>query len=174
MKIFSLSSRLLFLALLISFAWPSQAFDNEKKACKTHEYRQFDFWIGNWEVMNAKGEKVGENHIYPILNGCALSENWVNVKGTAGVSYNFYNQDEKHWHQTWVDEEGGSLNLNGKLVNGQMILSGARTDKEGKSVTDRITWTSLKDGRVKQHWEISEDSGQSWKDLFVGFYQKSE
>ncbi len=150
----------------------SIAASEEKKSCSSQEYHQFDFWIGQWEVRDPKGNKVGENHIFPILNGCALSENWVNTKGVGGVSYNFYNQSEKNWHQTWVDADGGSLYLNGKLEDNKMVLSGSRTGKDGKPVIDRITWSPLQDGRVKQHWQLSTDSGQSWKDLFVGFYER--
>ena len=95
----------------------------------------------------------------------------MNVKGVPGVSYNFYDAAEKKWHQTWVDQTGGALYLDGGLVDGKMVLSGNRPGKDGNTV-QRITWTPLDDGRVKQHWEVSKDDGKSWSDAFVGFYKK--
>ena len=35
-------------------------------------HRQFDFWIGRWDVFQPDGKKAGENLIEPILGGCPL------------------------------------------------------------------------------------------------------
>src|SRR3982751_391018 len=60
------------------------------------EARQFDFWIGTWDVTpwqvaapTAK-QKMGVNEVYPILEHCVISENWTGVRGSNGKSYNFY------------------------------------------------------------------------------------
>lgn len=141
----------------------------QPKPCTAAEYRQFDFWIGEWEVKDHKDTVVGKNHIHPILNGCALSENWTSARGNKGVSYNFFDQAEKKWHQTWVDQGGNPLYLDGKFVDGKMTLSGVCPDKEGKPVIHQITWTLLEDGRVKQHWQTSTDNKKTWADAFVGY-----
>ena len=39
-------------------------------------YRQFDFWIGDWEVFNPQDQRVGSNRIDKVLGGCALHESW--------------------------------------------------------------------------------------------------
>jgi hypothetical protein len=141
------------------------------KACGSPEHRQFDFWIGDWEVKNAAGKIVGTNKITSILDGCALSENWTSAAGNPGVSTNFYDKKTKLWHQTWVDNSGGTLYLNGELVNGVMVL----TDKaDNNDSIQKISWTPLEDGKVKQHWESSKDNGRTWTDVFVGFYQKKD
>ncbi len=139
------------------------------KTCSSPEYRQFDFWIGDWEVKDANGKVVGFNKILPILDGCALSENWTSVNGNPGVSTNFYDKSTKQWHQTWIDNSGGSLYLNGKLIDGVMVL----TDKaENSDSIQKISWTLLDDGRVKQHWQSSKNKGETWADVFVGFYER--
>jgi len=38
--------------------------------CGQDEYRQFDFWIGSWEVRDANGSLQGHDTIEPILGGC--------------------------------------------------------------------------------------------------------
>jgi len=153
-------------------------------ACQTTAHRQFDFWIGDWEVTDGDGKLVGYNLIKPILNGCALSENWTSVKGNPGVSYNFYDAAEKKWHQTWIDGSGGALYLDSRgqedgiqrknhvWQQNKMQLHGSRPGKNGQSVLHQISWSLLPDGRVKQHWQSSPDQGATWQDLFVGFYQR--
>ncbi|TQV86873.1 hypothetical protein [Aliikangiella coralliicola] len=157
---------------LIGLFFVNQIYAATPKPCTTDEYRQFDFWIGEWEVKNASGKTVGHNKIFPVMNGCALSENWTSARGNSGVSYNFYDQAEKKWHQTWVDQNGGVLYLDGSLDNNKMVLKGYRPDKEGKQVLHKISWTPMKDGRVKQHWQSSTDEGKAWTEVFVGFYSK--
>ena len=107
------------------------------------------------------------------MGNCALQENWSSGGGKfEGTCYNFYNQVSKKWNQTWVDTSGSSLDLTGGLSYGSMRLSGNRIDEKGGTVIDRITWTPLEDGRVRQHWQASSDGGESWADVFDGYYTK--
>ncbi|MEQ1516386.1 MAG: hypothetical protein ABL931_07860, partial [Usitatibacteraceae bacterium] len=46
------------------------------KPCLSIENRQFDFWIGDWDVTTPDGKLAGTNLIKPILAGCVLHENW--------------------------------------------------------------------------------------------------
>ena len=52
-----------------------------------------------------------------------------------------------------------------------MVLSGESKGTKG-TVINRITWTQLPDGKVRQQWETSRDTGTSWKISFVGTYEK--
>lgn len=131
--------------------------------------RQFDFWVGQWDVFDAKGKQVGTNTIESVLKGRALHEQWQSASGSKGNSYNIY--ADGRWHQTWVDDGGTLLLLDGKYADGRMVLQG-ETKKNGKVIVNRISWELLDDGRVKQHWETSVDDGKTWSDAFVGFYQR--
>jgi hypothetical protein len=51
-----------------------------------------------------------------------------------------------------------------------MILEGVIRSPKGDR-RQRITWTPLEDGRVRQHWEAAAE-GQEFKTLFEGFYAK--
>jgi hypothetical protein len=140
--------------------------------CDDQKNRQFDFWLGNWKSLSAEGKPQGRNKIVKILGGCAIQENWSSGGGKfRGTSYNFYNAAKDSWHQTWIDTTGSSLHMNGGMVDGSMVLS-QETNTESGSRIDRITWTPLKDGRVRQHWEASVDDGANWKDVFDGYYEK--
>jgi hypothetical protein len=52
-----------------------------------------------------------------------------------------------------------------------MVLSGEGKGTKG-TVINRITWTQLPEGKVKQQWETSTDTGTSWKTAFIGTYEK--
>jgi hypothetical protein len=133
------------------------------------ESHQFDFWIGDWNVINPAGKLAGHNRIESILGGCALAEHWDSASGGRGVSYNAYDATAKKWRQFWVDSHGGVLELEGALDGRNMVLR----SKAGGSHVDRITWTPNDDGTVRQHWETSEDAGTTWTTSFDGRYERT-
>ena len=144
-------------------------------ACGTLEHRQFDFWIGDWDVHDAAGKFVGQNRITPMHQGCVLFENY-RAGAFSGSSVNIYDAEHRKWHQTWVDSSGSLLLIEGGQVDGQMVLAGETADpaKAGGMLANRITWTALPDGRVRQHWETSADRGKTWTEAFDGYYTRQK
>ena len=146
--------------------------------CTAAENRQFDFWIGDWDVTTADGKPAGTNLIKPILGSCVLHESWKGRGGFVGESFNVYDAHRKVWHQTWVDGAGGLLLLEGKFEHGSMTLSDRATHQStpGKADTNainEITWTPNADGSVRQHWRTSADGGRNWATSFDGKYVKA-
>jgi hypothetical protein len=142
--------------------------------CSAPQDRQFDFWLGKWNVADAAGKPQGTNEITRELRGCVLQEHWNGAGGGHGTSFNHYDAARKVWHQTWVDDGGGILLLDGGWRDGSMVLSGARPGREpGVAVTDRITFTPRSDGTVRQLWQATRDGGASWTTVFDGIYRRS-
>jgi hypothetical protein len=139
--------------------------------CSSPEHRAFDFWVGSWRVETSTGKHAGNNTISAILGGCALLEQWEGAGGVRGTSLNAYDAGAKRWRQTWLDSSGGVLLLEGGIEGGAMVLRGV-TREPGGDVQERITWTKVDDGRVKQHWQQSRDGGATWTDAFVGIYAR--
>jgi hypothetical protein len=137
--------------------------------CATKESRQFDFWIGDWNVVDPAGKVAGHNRIEAILGGCALAEHWDGAGGGHGTSYNAYDARTKTWQQFWVDKQGGVLHLEGTFDGERMVLRSPRADAH----VDRITWTPNKDATVRQLWETSDDSGKTWTTTFDGRYERT-
>lgn len=137
-----------------------------RPGCDLQQHKQFDFWIGDWDVTVA-GKPAGHNRIERILEGCALLENWTGAGGMSGKSLNFYDAQREQWHQTWVDDRGGSLALDGTFTDGKMVLTGMQ-----QKTLNRITWTPLLSGQVRQVWEASTDEGKSWSVAFDGLYTR--
>jgi hypothetical protein len=142
-------------------------------ACAAPEFRQFDFWVGEWEVRSAQGQLLGHNRITSILSGCALQEEWTSADGKVrGVSHNAFDPNDGRWHQAWIDTAPSRLDLVGGIVDGRMVLEQRGRGRGGKALVQRVAWTPLPDGRVRQLWETSADDGRSWKTVFDGYYSR--
>jgi hypothetical protein len=170
------------LALLIVI-FPLAVFAQQEEAesaaapapCSMPEYRQFDFWLGDWNV-SSNGKPAGTNSIHRVHGGCALQENWQGAGegGLSGSSFNIYDRVSGTWHQTWIDSSGTLLQLDGGLADGSMVLEGKRPARDGKGLAyHRISWTPGDDGSVRQLWEVSRDEGATWNAVFDGRYEKA-
>ena len=140
------------------------------KRCADPSRRQFDFWVGVWDVTTPDGSVAGSNTIEKASEGCALVERWSGARGGRGTSLNFYESATRQWVQIWVDNDGEVLRLSGGLQQGCMVLSGALSSNG--AARQRITWTPLGTGRVRQLWESSADGGRTWKTEFDGTYTR--
>jgi hypothetical protein len=138
--------------------------------CAAPEYRQFDFWAGTWNVFDPSGLHVGTNTIERTLGGCVLHEQWTSARGHRGFSYNTYDRTSGRWHQTWVDDGGNLLLIDGGLAGKAMIMRGTTTTAQGATVLNRITWTPVAADSVRQLWETSTDDGKTWSVAFDGMY----
>ena len=164
----------LLLATVLILAWSAVALAQDASQpapCSSSQYRQFDFWLGEWKVTDKDGKLLGHNSITSILGGCGLEENWKSANGkSTGTSYNIFDGGRKVWHQTWIDNSGLLLTIEGGIRDGSMVLDGRTRGPKGE-LRQRITWTPLPDGRVRQFWETAPPDGE-FKAAFEGFYAR--
>lgn len=148
----------------------------ERKAhpCRSMpEYRQFDFWVGEWDVTE-RGKPAGKSSIQLILDDCIIFENWTGASGYSGKSFNLYNARAGKWQQKWVDSSGQIIEFEGGLKDGAMILIGDGFDNDGKKVLTRMTFTNPNKEHVRQVWDQSADNGKTWAVLFDGNYTRKK
>ena len=124
------------------------------------ESRQFDFWIGDWDVKTPQGQMAGTSSVNLILGQCVIFENWTGI-GSAGKSFNFYDTSDKKWHQTWVDDKGTFTHYVGAFQDGKMTIVG-KAVIGGKTAMAKITFSQLPNGDVRQFGENSMDDGKTW------------
>jgi len=166
--------RVAVLALAIGLISTGRAAETNPPPTPPAETRQFDFWLGEWDVTTPDGKPAGHSRIEAVAGGAALLENWSGdppTPGESGKSLNVYNAAKKQWQQFWVDNGGGVLELAGGLVEHRMVLAGEH-DAKGKHYSERITWTPNADGSVRQLWEQSTDGGKTWQTAFEGLYRR--
>jgi hypothetical protein len=165
-------TRLALLGLFVVAALPAQqAGSPPPPPCQGEEHRRFDFWLGDWDV-EAGGQVRGRNRITRLYGDCGLREEYTTVNGRyVGSSFNVYDAPRGVWHQTWVDNQGLLLMIEGGWRDGAMVLQGSLTGKDGSETLQRITWTPGADGTVRQEWQSSAD-GSTWSTVFDGLYRR--
>lgn len=167
---FAWRSAALALCAIASGAGPVRAQETAPR-CASEEFRQFDFWLGEWEVTDPDGNPVGRSRIERTLGGCVIQEHW-DAGQVRGTSLNIYDAPSGVWRQSWVDNRGVLLRIEGGLDGDAMRMRGERLGGDGKTRVLRITWTPLDDG-VRQVQEVSEDGGTRWNVAFDGRYRPS-
>jgi quercetin dioxygenase-like cupin family protein len=143
-------------------------------SCSAREYRQFDFWIGEWDVLAPDGTRAGHNRVEQIEGGCGLQENWTGQGGGTGRSINTYSPADKQWHQYWLGSGGGILNLAGAFDGDTLTLRGTSAGASGATVDNRLQFTRHADGTVRQFWQQSRDGGKTWSVAFDGKYVRAQ
>jgi tetratricopeptide (TPR) repeat protein len=136
--------------------------DRLKRPCiYSAEARQFDFWVGDWEVFNPQGQKAGTNAVQLFSDGCGLLENWTSTLAGDGKSINFYDPGTGKWYQSWIGSGGGALRYAGNYKDGAMRFEG-ETVAGGKKTLQKLTFTKIDENTVRQLFEASTDDGKTW------------
>jgi hypothetical protein len=146
--------------------------------CTAAEYRQFDFWIGDWNVIGPDGQLAGTNTITAEYGGCVLQEHWVaaGLPPQIGSSFNTWSAGRKQWHQTWVDSTGGFLLLDGEFRDGVMALLGEMPGRGGARVRHRLSWSRPAPVMVEVRllWVSARPDGKTWTVVFDGRYVRKK
>lgn len=161
------------LAILLSSTAALAATPTPPPACTAEKNRQFDFWVGNWDVYpKAHPEKlVAHSHIENLYTGCAIRENWMPLAGGPGGSLNIYVPATGKWRQFWVDSSGSAVDFTGGWNGTAMVLEGAWPQPGKPEQHTRMTYTKLSDGSVEQAGQSSDDGGKTWQPSFDLIYR---
>ena len=125
------------------------------------EYRQFDFWIGEWDVFTTQGHNpAGTSNIQLILDQCVILENWTG--GGTGKSFNHYDTRLKKWIQDWVDSQSNSVHFERRLENGVMSYFADSADARGSPIRRHMQFVPIDADHVRQYSQASSDHGKSW------------
>jgi hypothetical protein len=136
------------------------------------EPRQFDFWIGEWDVTWGDGQR-GRNRVEAILDGAVLLEQFDGSPATPlrGMSVSVHGPQPGHWRQTWVDNQGNYWAFAGGWADGRMTLATADA-RDGRPVTLRMVWHNITAETLDWNWERSDDGGQTWQVLWQIHYTR--
>lgn len=163
------------LVLLFATALHAQQAPSAFPCKNAPEFRQFDFWIGEWTVQNPKGETIASSSIQLILGDCVIFENYVTVKPPySGKSFSLFNSAAKRWEQKWVDNQGGLHDYIGELKEGEMRFRRETTTAQGQKIHHRMTFYPLGPDRVRQKLERSTDGGATWTTGWEGLYLRKK
>src|SRR5262245_30155869 len=86
--------------------------------CPPPAHRQFDFWIGDWdvyEIAEPQTTPVARVRVELRLDGCVLHEVYEGVNGLEGESLSLWDPALQRWHQSWVTNRGQLLQIDGGM-----------------------------------------------------------
>ena len=149
--------------------------DAPKGPCELPEMRQFDFWIGEWDLTWDDTSK-GLNIITAELDNCVIEENFKTLgeQPFVGHSVSTYNKRKGKWQQTWVDNSGAYLDFVGEFAGGKMTLSRTAVDTSGNEFLQRMVWHNIKENALDWKWEKSTDDGTTWQTLWAIRYERKK
>ena len=139
--------------------------------CAHHEeYRQFDFWLGEWDVVTSDGHNpAGSSSIQLLLDQCVLLENWTG--GGTGKSFNHFDTRTKKWIQDWVDSQSQSVHFEGGVEkDGVMHYYADDFDAQGKPIKRHMQFFNLDKDHVRQWSQQSSDGGKTWHTQYDFLY----
>ncbi|HEX4736108.1 MAG TPA: hypothetical protein VH331_00950 [Allosphingosinicella sp.] len=141
--------------------------------CAGPEFRQLDFWVGEWNVVDtAKGTPVGTSRIERVMNGCSIRESYDAPEAPggpySGASYSGYDRKDGRWRQMYVDVNGNVSLYSGGLDGADMVMV---APARGGALL-RMTYRSHPDGSVQQIGVISKDGGKSWSPGYDYTYRR--
>jgi tetratricopeptide (TPR) repeat protein len=155
-----------------------QATHNLKPCAFNPLNRQFDFWIGEWDVVTADGSNpAGSSKIELILGDCVIQENWTSAGniGYQGKSFNIYNADLKRWEQFWNDSAGGMIHFYGELSDGVMhFWTDEIPQKDGSKLRRHLQFIPSGNNKVRQFSQGSTDGGKTWKVEYDFIYTRKK
>ncbi len=129
--------------------------------------RQFDFWVGEWDVnlrVNNKGQWVDRTKarctIYEILDGKAIMELW-NAPQIKGFSIRYYNPGTRNW-SLWLNWPGNNssrwFNLSGSFRHGRGEFYTSFVNN-GDSILSRYTFSDITPNSLRWDDGFSKDKG---------------
>lgn len=144
------------------------------------ESRQFDFWVGEWDVnlrVRQPDLTWADTHratarIYPILAGKALLELWSEdaEDGIKGYSLRYFDTAREEW-VLWLNWPGanrsGSSTLAGTFRHGRGEFFSTGTQPDGTQSISRYTFSDITPSSLRWDDAFSSDGGDSWTNRWV-------
>ena len=152
-----------------------QAAPTPPPACGGPEYRTLDFWVGDWDALDEKGQVIGTNRITRNEYGdCIITEHFrMNDGSLIGHSVSTYRPGIKQWRQNWVDNQNGYFDL----VGGPVSSSDHIFFFENKRLTEaqayqRMIFQDVKPNSFVWRWQLKKKADDAWADSWVIHYRR--
>lgn len=143
--------------------------------CTSAESRQFDFWLGEWDVSPGQSPVIiAESTITLHDQGCVILENWRPFRNAHGHSINIYDATDSKWHQTWADASGTRTEYSGTVdAEGVMRLDNLSPPQPGAPpARQRMNFQRVDANTVRQWGEAYDPAQQTWTTAWSFTYRR--
>lgn len=144
------------------------------------EAGSLDFGLGDWDLTwpadqtgGEPGETMtGRNRIDRVLGGHVIEESFSSEDGFTGRSVSVFDERERIWRQTWVDDAGGYITLSGARDGEDLILATSPTVRDGETRFNRMVFSDITGDSLLWRWQVTSDDGATWRDLWTITYRR--
>lgn len=169
-------------AALLFLVFPATAWASEDRVMAPAErafsafsvdpHRQFDFWIGEWDVILAmqqpdltfKDTIRSRASIYSILDGKAILELW-DSGPIKGYSLRYFDPAKQKW-VLWLlwpgPNSAGKSTLEGVFRHGRGNFETTRTNPAGEELRGRYSFNDITPFSLRWDDLWSKDGGKTW------------
>ena len=148
------------------------------------EARQFDFWVGDWDVnlrvrqpdFTWKDDVRARAKIYRVLGGKAILELWdsPNIKG---YSLRYFHEPTDQWilHLNWPSRNrSGTGSLRGGFRHGRGEFFSRSTGADGRRSISRYTFCDITPTSLRWDDAFSKDGGNTWTNNWIMEWTRRE
>lgn len=132
------------------------------------------FWLGDWQVSDLAGNKLGRSKVEVGRDGCELTETWASGRKFRGSNLHAYSAEDKRWRQINVDNHGHVHAFEGIASDHGVEYSGVSKNEAGGDVLNRMDIAKESANRVNVWWRKSEDAGKSWTTAYEAIYSRTD
>ena len=145
------------------------------------DHRQFDFWMGEWDVNlrirqsdNTWDDAIKSTaRIYRILDGKAILELWNENKfgeGIKGYSLRYFNVQKNKW-ELWLNwpspNQSGTSSLEGVFRHGRGDFFAERSINDSTTMISRYSFNDITSHSLRWDDGYSTDGGKTWSGNWI-------
>jgi hypothetical protein len=157
-------------------------------ACDGEHYREFDFWIGEWDLTNLRLQEDGSwtdagnatNRVFPVAGGCGIVELWDGYLGDnhiRGFSVRTYNSETEKWHLllNWPQKNAAGFGtLEGVFQHGRGDFYTSFTSQDGQAGLTRYSFADISHNTFRWNDGTSLDGGQTWRTAWIMEFRRRD
>jgi hypothetical protein len=145
--------------------------------------RQFDFWIGEWDVnlkilqkdLTFKDSVRAHTSIYSILGGKAILELW-DSKPIKGYSLRYFDAASDQW-VLWLNWPGKNRStgssLTGNFQHGRGNFLSEYENQAGETIIQRYSFNDITPFSLRWDDLSSKDGGKTWSKNWLMEFERS-
>ncbi|MEO7997675.1 MAG: hypothetical protein ABI852_09530 [Gemmatimonadaceae bacterium] len=143
------------------------------------DYQQLAFWVGDWDVYDSLGSRYATQNVHAIVDGCAITADWIGRAGNKGFSVSAFDLRKREWKQVYVSNQtptpsGVPVRHSDSTYHGPGVRFIPSLDvAAGEVARSRVTIMPLSGHRAVQLFEDSPDSGKTWHTIFKAEHRLS-
>jgi hypothetical protein len=146
------------LVLVVALSILAMPVPAQAQASIPEEAKQFDFWLGTWNV--GSGGFGGVDKVKRLGKGVAIYEKYT-APGGGGWSINVYDTRTQTWTQTWYAPGGSYFQVTGKKQGNDIVLVGEWGPPDDRRLL-RLSYIEITKDSFTQLYEESRNGGQAW------------